>query len=102
MAWLGLLNNSSQYDLMLPPITIRSAVSADAIAIADLLDQLGYPATPEEAATQLASLQEFPCKMVSVDGSAKQLSPGPGIRVLREFPLPRASIAMVRTRSMKE
>jgi len=45
---------------MLPSITIRSAVPDDATAIAMLLAQLGYPATPSEAAAQLAHLQEFP------------------------------------------
>ncbi len=53
-------DNSSQSSLMLPSITIRSAVSTDVSAIAGLLDQLGYPTTPQEAATQLARLREFP------------------------------------------
>jgi GNAT superfamily N-acetyltransferase len=45
---------------MLPSITIRAAVPADASCIATRLAQLGYPATPEQAAAQLAHLQEFP------------------------------------------
>jgi GNAT superfamily N-acetyltransferase len=45
---------------MSPSVTIRTAVSTDSIPIAVLLGQLGYPATQEEAATQLARLQAFP------------------------------------------
>jgi GNAT superfamily N-acetyltransferase len=54
------IDNPSEQRLMLPSITIRAAVPADASCIATRLAQLGYPATPEQAAAQLAHLQEFP------------------------------------------
>jgi GNAT superfamily N-acetyltransferase len=54
------MGNPSEHSPMLSSITIRSAVQTDASSIAMLLAQLGYPATPAEAAAQLAHLQEFP------------------------------------------
>lgn len=66
MSLVPSLDKLFNHCLMSPSITIRSAVSTDASTIAVLLGQLGYPATPEEAAVQLAHLQESPCAVAFV------------------------------------
>lgn len=41
-------------------LSIRPAVATDAAAMADLLTQLGYPATADEVVARLARLEETP------------------------------------------
>ena len=64
-AWMGSTTSGArnQWSLPLPhecepkmkPFTIRPASSTDDAALAELLTQLGYPATAEEAAARLTS-----------------------------------------------
>jgi GNAT superfamily N-acetyltransferase len=58
---------------LLPSIRIRSAVPADAGAIATLLGQLGYPTGPEEAAARLARLEAFSQAVVMVAESQDEV-----------------------------
>jgi predicted N-acetyltransferase YhbS len=44
---------------MSSPVSIRAASIDDAAAIADLLGQLGYPATADEAVARLARIDRF-------------------------------------------
>src|SRR5881409_1358387 len=59
--------------------SIRPAVAADVPVMADLLTQLGYPATADEVVARLARLKEFPSATALVaeqDGSVVGLVTG--------------------------